>query len=74
MESGGSALVLIRFTRAADARRGTRAGFSSAACDDERHRYEDFAAPIAAKGFATQTGQFGADMKASFINAGPVAI
>ena len=66
--------MIIQFTLAADTRRGTRPGFSSAACDDERHRDEDFAAQIAAKGFATQTGQFGADMKASFINADPVAI
>jgi len=75
LDTGGSALVISQFTLAADTSRGNRPGFSSAAApDDGRHLYEHFAARIAAQGIATQTGQFGADMKVSLTNDGPVTI
>ncbi|MDA3857379.1 MAG: D-aminoacyl-tRNA deacylase [Roseovarius sp.] len=75
LDVGGSALVISQFTLAADTSRGNRPGFSSAAApDDGRRLYEHFAARITAKGIATQTGQFGADMKVSLVNDGPVTI
>ena len=75
LDTGGSALVISQFTLAADTSRGNRPGFSRAATpDDGRRLYEHFAARIAAIGIATQTGQFGADMKVNLINDGPVTI
>lgn len=75
LDTGGSALVISQFTLAADTSRSNRPGFSSAAAPgDGRHLYEHFAARIAAQGIATQTGQFGADMKVSLTNDGPVTI
>ena len=72
---GGSALVVSQFTLAADTHSGTRPGFSTAAPADEgRALYEHFAKAIAAQGIPTQTGAFGADMKVSLVNDGPVTI
>ncbi len=71
----GSALVVSQFTLAADTRSGTRPGFSTAAPPDEgRALYDYFAKAIADQGIPTQTGEFGADMKVSLINDGPVTI
>jgi len=75
LDVDGSALVISQFTLAADTSRGNRPGFSSAAAPgDGRHLYEHFAAQVTAQGIATQTGQFGADMKVSLTNDGPVTI
>ncbi len=75
LETGGAALVISQFTLAADTSRGNRPGFSGAATpDDGRRLYDHFAARIAAQGIATQTGKFGADMKVSLLNDGPVTI
>ncbi|SLN75829.1 D-tyrosyl-tRNA(Tyr) deacylase [Roseovarius gaetbuli] len=75
LDTGGSALVISQFTLAADTSRGNRPGFSAAATPEVGHHlYEYFTAQIAANGIATQTGQFGADMKVSLINNGPVTI
>ncbi len=75
VDAGGSALVISQFTLAADTSRGNRPGFSTAAAPDEGRRlYEHFAGQIAAQGIATETGRFGADMKVSLLNDGPVTI
>lgn len=75
LDAGGSALVISQFTLAADTSRGNRPGFSTAAAPDEGHRlYEYFARQITAQGIATETGRFGADMKVSLLNDGPVTI
>ncbi|MBT9382624.1 D-tyrosyl-tRNA(Tyr) deacylase [Pseudooceanicola sp. CBS1P-1] len=72
---GGSALVISQFTLAADTTRGNRPGFSAAARPEEgRVLYEGFAAALAAEGIPTETGRFGADMKVSLTNDGPVTI
>ncbi|MGC8203670.1 D-aminoacyl-tRNA deacylase [Aliiroseovarius sp. PTFE2010] len=71
---GASALVISQFTLAADTRTGNRPGFSHAAApDDARALYERFAEQLGAL-VPVQTGQFGADMKVSLINDGPVTI
>lgn len=71
---GGAALVVSQFTLAADLR-GNRPGFSTAAPPAEGERlYERFAEEVAALGIPTQRGRFGADMKVSLVNDGPVTI
>jgi D-tyrosyl-tRNA(Tyr) deacylase len=75
LDTGGSALVVSQFTLAADTSRGNRPGFSTAAPPAEGDRlYQHFAAHFARLGIPTETGQFGADMKVSLINDGPVTI
>ncbi|WP_425037886.1 D-aminoacyl-tRNA deacylase [Primorskyibacter sp. S187A] len=75
LDQGGSALVVSQFTLAADTSRGNRPGFSAAAPPAEGERlYGLFAQHLGALGIPVQTGQFGADMKVSLINDGPVTI
>ncbi|MDA5093493.1 D-aminoacyl-tRNA deacylase [Aliiroseovarius sp. KMU-50] len=72
---GGAALVVSQFTLAADTSRGNRPGFSTAANPDEGNRlYEYFADQMRAQGLEVAQGQFGADMKVSLVNDGPVTI
>ncbi len=71
----GEALVVSQFTLAADTSRGNRPGFSAAEAPTEGEKlYEYFAAALDRLGIPTQTGQFGADMKVSLTNDGPVTI
>ena len=73
-DTGGSALVVSQFTLAADLR-GNRPGFSTAAPPDAGKRlYEAFVAALQAEAIPVETGRFGADMKVSLINDGPVTI
>jgi D-tyrosyl-tRNA(Tyr) deacylase len=68
----GELLVVPQFTLAADTRTGTRAGFSSAASPELGDRlFKNFLEKINARVNA-QTGRFGADMKVSLVNDGPV--
>lgn len=72
LDVNGSLLVISQFTLAADTRKGLRPSFSSAAPPDEANRlYEEFV--TRAGGLVpVETGRFGADMKVSLINDGPV--
>ncbi|MEI4471289.1 D-aminoacyl-tRNA deacylase [Frigidibacter sp. MR17.24] len=73
--AGNAALVVSQFTLAADTARGNRPGFSAAAPPDEGRRlYELFADELRALGITVATGAFGADMKVSLLNDGPVTI
>jgi D-tyrosyl-tRNA(Tyr) deacylase len=75
LDIGGSALVVSQFTLAADTRTGNRPGFSTAAApEDGRRLYEAFAAALRDLGIPAETGVFGADMKVSLVNDGPVTI
>lgn len=75
LDIAGSALVVSQFTLAADTSRGNRPGFSAAAPPAEGEQlYEHFAAALAGLGIPVQTGRFGADMKVSLVNDGPVTI
>ena len=74
LDTGGAALVISQFTLAADLR-GNRPGFSTAAAPDEGNRlYEAFMAELTALGIPVERGRFGADMKVSLVNDGPVTI
>ena len=75
VDIGGSALIVSQFTLGADTSRGNRPGFSMSASPDEGRRlYEAFVDDFKALGITTETGQFGADMKVSLVNDGPVTI
>lgn len=75
LDTGGAALVISQFTLAADTARGNRPGFSTAAPPEEAERlYLAFAQALTAQGIAVETGRFGADMKVSLTNDGPVTI
>ncbi|MDE0522937.1 MAG: D-aminoacyl-tRNA deacylase [Boseongicola sp.] len=75
LDVGGEALVVSQFTLAADTSRGNRPGFSTAAPPDEgEEQVAAFAAEIRALGIEVAEGRFGADMKVSLTNDGPVTI
>lgn len=74
-DTGGAALVISQFTLAADTSRGNRPGFSAAADPATGARlYEAFAQALRDLGVPVAMGRFGADMKVSLINDGPVTI
>lgn len=72
-DTGGGLLLVPQFTLAADTRKGTRAGFSTAAAPGDAAKLFGYLLgqaralhrPVAA-------GEFGADMQVSLINDGPV--
>jgi D-tyrosyl-tRNA(Tyr) deacylase len=69
----GGVLLVPQFTLAADTNKGTRASFSSAATPEEGRRLFDYMVQQArARHSPVATGRFGADMKVSLINDGPV--
>jgi len=69
----GELLAVPQFTLAADTKTGTRAGFSTAASPETGLRLFDlFVENSRRKIPQTKTGQFGADMKVSLVNDGPV--
>lgn len=75
LDIAGEALVVSQFTLAADTSRGNRPGFSAAALPEEgKALYEKFVHNLAELGVPVATGEFGADMKVSLINDGPVTI
>lgn len=74
LDAGGAALVVSQFTLAAETR-GNRPGFSTAAPPEEGRRlYEHFAAEVERHGVKVARGVFGAEMKVSLVNDGPVTI
>lgn len=68
----GELLAVSQFTLAADTASGLRPSFSSAAAPDEGRRLFDLFVQMAAQAVSVKTGRFGADMKVSLVNDGPV--
>ncbi len=75
LDQGGAVLVVSQFTLAADTRSGNRPGFSTAARPElGKQLYLDFVERLKNDGLKVATGEFGADMKVSLVNDGPVTI
>ncbi len=71
----GEILLVSQFTLYADCQKGRRPGFDQAAQPEKAKRlFDQFVLSVNALGFKAQTGIFGADMKVSLINDGPVTI
>lgn len=69
----GGMLLVPQFTLAADTQKGCRPSFSSAAPPEEGERlFNEFVKQAKNKYEHIETGQFGADMKISLLNDGPV--
>ncbi|MFK0571771.1 D-aminoacyl-tRNA deacylase [Endozoicomonas sp.] len=72
-EVGGGLLVVSQFTLVADTRKGLRPGFSSGASPAQGERlYNYFVERARGLHQEVATGRFGADMKVSLLNDGPV--
>ena len=69
----GDLLIISQFTLAADTKNGTRAGFSTAMPPtDAENLYNYFLEKTKSMATVTESGIFGADMKVSLVNDGPV--
>jgi D-tyrosyl-tRNA(Tyr) deacylase len=72
-EVQGGLLLVPQFTLAADTKKGTRAGFSSAAEPEEARRLFGYLLGKARESYPhVSAGVFGAHMQVSLVNDGPV--
>lgn len=72
-DTAGGLLLVPQFTLAADTNSGTRPSFTPAAAPElGRQLFDYFVQNARAKHARVETGQFGADMKVSLTNDGPV--
>ena len=72
---GGSVLMVSQFTLYGDVRRGKRPSFSEAATPEVAvPLYESVCRRIAAMGIPVERGVFGAMMRVSLVNEGPVTV
>lgn len=75
-EDGGEIIIVSQFTLHASTKKGNRPSYIKASKPDMAiPRYEQFVKDVEALlGKSVQTGEFGADMKVSLLNDGPVTI
>lgn len=74
-EINGEILIVSQFTLYADCSHGNRPSFTEAAKSEQANElYEYFCAECEKNGIPIQKGIFGADMKVSLLNDGPVTI
>ena len=70
---GGGLLLVPQFTLAADTHKGTRPGFSTAETPERaRAAFSQLAATARMRHPQVETGEFGAHMRVSLVNDGPV--
>ena len=75
LDTGGTVLAVSQFTLYGDASRGNRPGFTAAAPPDEAEALVDaFADAMRELGVPVEQGVFGAHMRVSLVNDGPVTI
>lgn len=76
LDIDGEALVISNFTLYADCKHGRRPNFLNAEKPDKANMlYEYFCKKLVEQGVkSVETGEFGADMKVSLLNDGPVTI
>lgn len=75
LEINGEFLVISQFTLHASTKKGNRPSFIDAANPEFAiFMYEKFVEKLKMNNLKTETGIFGADMKVSLINDGPVTI
>lgn len=71
----GAILSISQFTLLANTRKGNRPSFIEAESPEQAQKfYELFNQKLLDKGIQVSTGIFGADMKVSLVNDGPVTI
>lgn len=74
-QTGGAVVLVSQFTLAADTSRGNRPGFSGAAPPDLAEALvADLATALRAEGIEVAEGRFGAEMRVSLVNEGPVTL
>ncbi len=72
-DTGGGLLLVSQFTLAADTKKGSKPSFSPAAPPEMARTLFDYLVALARSAHPhVSTGEFGADMKVSLINDGPV--
>ena len=72
---GGEVLAVSQFTLYADTRRGNRPSFTDAAPPEQGEElYLAYVDELRAEGVRVATGVFGAHMRVSLVNDGPVTI
>ena len=75
IDVAGSVLCVSQFTLYADVARGNRPGFTGAAPPEQGRMLVDAVADqLRLAGLHVQTGRFGAHMRVSLVNDGPVTI
>ena len=72
LEAGGALLAVPQFTLVADTRKGTRPSFSSGASPEAGRRLFERFVEAARRRARVETGRFGAEMRVSLVNDGPV--
>lgn len=75
LETGGSILSISQFTLYGDASKGRRPSYVKALSGDKAIiLYDEFNKKLKEKGVHVETGIFGAEMKVTFTNDGPITI
>lgn len=75
LDCKGEAMVVSQFTLYADCSAGRRPSFTQAAPPETaKYLYEKFIEEVRKGGIEVQTGVFGAEMKVSLLNDGPVTL